>query len=84
MSPKLELAKNLLSFEELLNSFFDLFTHEYGEAKTREIILDVERSDKANRLIADSFRARRRYNHESFVGVIQTGRRFLRCCPEIT
>lgn len=77
MSPKLELAKSLLSFEDLLKSFFDFFIKEYGEAKAREIIVDVERSDKANRFIADSFRARRRFNHESYVGVIQIGRRFL-------
>jgi hypothetical protein len=77
MSVDIEIIKELMSFDDLRNSFSELFVTEFGGMKVREIVFDVERSDKAKRFLADSLYSSRRYDYMSFIGVIQTGRRFL-------
>ena len=73
----IEALKNLLPFEQFIESFIDLCVREFGEMKARDIVMDVQRSDKANKLLSDSLRIQKRFDHMAFIGVIQTGRRFL-------
>jgi hypothetical protein len=77
MPSNLEVLKELLPYEQLAASFTELFVNEYGLPKACDIDKDVEMSAKAKQFLADSLYNRKRYNHISFITIIQTGRRFL-------
>jgi len=76
MPSNLEVLKALLPYEQLQSSFVELFVNEYGLSKACDIDKDVEQSGKATRFLADSLYHRKRYDHKSFIMVIQTGRNF--------
>ena len=77
MKNNLESIRELLPYANLLESFIYFFGNEFGELKSREIINNALKSERAARFLRDTTISKRRYNHMSFVSTIQTSRNFL-------